>query len=203
MTALEPRPRLRPRYRCLLAVWITWLAAATPEAEAEVYMFVDQSGVVHFTDNPPHEGYARHRLKGQAARSGRTTRAWDGVIRIAGEAHGVSPALVKAVIHAESSFDPGAISPRGAQGLMQLMPDTAESLGVDDPFDPWQNIDAGTRYLGLLVSQYPGDLAMALAAYNAGPLAVRRFGGVPPYQETTVYVKRVLALYDRYHADFY
>lgn len=203
MATLQARARLRPLCRCLLAACLFWVAVAAPEAGAEVYMFVDKSGVVHFTDNPPHEGYARHRFKGDPGRFGRTTRAWDGVIRIAGETHGVSPALVKAVIHAESSFDPGAISPRGAQGLMQLMPDTAESLGVDDPFDPWQNIDAGTRYLGLLVSQYPGDLAMALAAYNAGPLAVRRFRGIPPYQETKVYVKRVLALYDRYHADFH
>jgi Transglycosylase SLT domain len=109
--------------------------------------------------------------------------------------HGLDPALVLAVIQVESGFRPDAISPKGAQGLMQLMPGTAQALGVADPLDPGQNLDGGARHLGALVSRYDGDLTRALAAYNAGEGAVARHRGVPPYQETRRYVKNVLARY--------
>ena len=109
--------------------------------------------------------------------------------------HGLDPALVVAVVSVESAFRPGAVSPKGAQGLMQLMPRTAESLGVEDAFDPAQNLDGGTRHLGQLLTLYGGDLARALAAYNAGEGAVHRHGGVPPYRETRAYVKKVLQRY--------
>jgi soluble lytic murein transglycosylase-like protein len=108
---------------------------------------------------------------------------------------------VKAVIAAESNFDPEAISHRGAQGLMQLMPATAAALGVADPLQPTQNVQAGARYLRLMLDRY-GDLERALAAYNAGPSAVDRYGGIPPYPETRDYVQRVLAYYRHYHGDF-
>ena len=106
------------------------------------------------------------------------------------------------MIAAESGFDAGAVSRKGAQGLMQLMPDTARDLGVDDVFDPWQNIDGGTRYLGAMIERFPGELKLAVAAYNAGPEAVKRHKGIPPYEETRTYVARVLRLYKKYHADF-
>jgi len=106
------------------------------------------------------------------------------------------------VIHAESRFHPKAVSRAGARGLMQLMPATADELGVDDPFDAWQNIEGGTRYLGQLVRRFEGDIHLALAAYHAGAANVQRYGGVPPYRETRRYVKRVLTLYRRYDADF-
>jgi soluble lytic murein transglycosylase-like protein len=109
--------------------------------------------------------------------------------------HGVDPALVLAVIGVESAFAPQAVSPKGAQGLMQLMPGTAEALGVADAFDPAQNLDGGVRHLRALVGRYRGDLKKALAAYNAGEGAVARHGGVPPYRETRDYVRRVLARY--------
>ena len=109
--------------------------------------------------------------------------------------HGLDPALVLAVVSIESGFRPEAVSPKGAQGLMQLMPRTAASLGVQDAFDPEQNVDAGVRYLEGLVRLYGGDLTRALAAYNAGQGAVARHGGVPPYRETRAYVRRVLAAY--------
>jgi soluble lytic murein transglycosylase-like protein len=121
---------------------------------------------------------------------------------MASKSHGVEPGLVKAVVHAESNFDRRAVSRKGAQGLMQLMPGTARSLGVDDPFDAWQNIYGGTRYLGALIDRYDGNLKLALAAYNAGAKAVTRHGGIPPYRETQGYVRRVLNLYRRYDADF-
>jgi soluble lytic murein transglycosylase-like protein len=118
--------------------------------------------------------------------------------RLAEEAarrHGLDPALVLAVVSVESGFEPGAVSPKGAQGLMQLMPRTAAALGVADARDPEQNLDAGVRHLEALLRLYGGDLRRALAAYNAGEGAVERHGGVPPYRETRDYVRKVLERY--------
>ena len=114
--------------------------------------------------------------------------------------HGLDPNLVLAVIGVESGFQPDAVSHKGAQGLMQLMPATARELGVTDALDPAQNLDGGTRYLRMLVAQYGGDLGKALAAYNAGPGAVKRYGGVPPYRETLHYIDKVLKRYERARA---
>jgi soluble lytic murein transglycosylase-like protein len=118
-----------------------------------------------------------------------------GLVEQAARRHGLDPALVLAVVSVESSFRPQAVSPKGAQGLMQLMPRTAASLGVEDALDPGQNVDAGVRHLESLVRLYDGDLTRALAAYNAGQAAVARYGGVPPYRETRAYVRRVLERY--------
>jgi soluble lytic murein transglycosylase-like protein len=109
--------------------------------------------------------------------------------------HGLDPSLVLAVISVESAFRPAAVSPKGALGLMQLMPATAASLGVKDAFDPAENLDGGARHLGSLLTLYGGDLQRALAAYNAGSGAVGRYRGIPPYRETRAYVKRVLERY--------
>jgi soluble lytic murein transglycosylase-like protein len=112
--------------------------------------------------------------------------------------HGVDPALVRAVMHAESAFRPNVVSHKGAQGLMQLIPATAERFGVQDAFDPAQNINAGTRYLAWLLRRFDGDVQLAAAGYNAGEGAVDRFKGVPPYEETQRYVERVGILLQRY-----
>jgi soluble lytic murein transglycosylase len=174
-------------------------------ADAQIFVYKDAYGRTFFTDTPQHEGFSRYRPKGEvlARRVSRAqTRSYDPAIKRASRHHGVSPALVKAVIAAESGFDSQAVSTKGAQGLMQLMPGTARDLGVDDALDPWQNIDGGTRYLGKMIERFPGELALAVAAYNAGPEAVTRHRGVPPYDETRSYVERVLRLYKKYHADF-
>lgn len=128
----------------------------------------------------------------QARRDGKDVET---LLRDAAARNGLDPALVRAVVAVESAFRPGAVSPKGAQGLMQLMPATAAALGVKDAFDPAQNLDAGSRHLAALVQGYAGDLNKALAAYNAGAGAVARHGGVPPYRETKDYVAKVLNRY--------
>jgi len=121
----------------------------------------------------------------------------DEVIAPAAEKYGIEPALVAAVIWAESSGDPNARSSRGARGLMQLMPETAKELGVTRILDPRENVDGGTKYLRRMLDAHAGDVRVALAAYNAGPEAVRRYRGIPPYKETEEYVSRVMRVYDR------
>jgi soluble lytic murein transglycosylase-like protein len=116
-------------------------------------------------------------------------------IDAAGQRYGVDPKLLQSVIQQESGFDPNATSAAGAEGLMQLMPQTAASLGVTNPYDPAQSIDAGARYLAQQLGAFGGDTSLALAAYNAGAGAVQRYGGVPPYPETQSYVQQIMARY--------
>jgi soluble lytic murein transglycosylase-like protein len=179
-------------------------ALATPASGAadEIYSFVDGDGVIHYTNVPQD---ARYRVV-IASRAGRVappllrrTSAFDEHIRAAAKKYGLAPPLVKAVMAAESNFNPAAISEKGATGLMQLMPGTARDMYVYDLLDPAQNIEGGARYLRLLHDQFGGDLERVLAAYNAGPERVRRSGGaVPAIPETQAYVRKVLGLYKAY-----
>ncbi len=123
---------------------------------------------------------------------GQSPTAFTALIQEAAARYRVDPKLISAVIRAESNFDPNAVSSAGAQGLMQLMPGTAAGLNVADPFNPEQNIDGGVRLLRQLLNRYDNDVRLALAAYNAGLGAVDRYGGIPPYRETQIYVSRVL-----------
>lgn len=124
-------------------------------------------------------------------------RAYNDVISEAAATYRVDPRLIRSVMQAESAFNPAAVSRAGALGLMQLMPDLAAELGVDDPFDPRQNIMAGARQLRRLLNLHGGDVTMAVASYNAGPGNVARDGGIPPFEETQNYVERVIALLRR------
>lgn len=128
----------------------------------------------------------------------RVKTGYHGIIQQAGRRYGVEAALIQAIIMAESSFNPRAVSHRGAAGLMQLMPATADSMGVKDKFDPEHNIDGGVRYFKRLLVRFDGDTRLALAAYNAGARKVRQYNGIPPYKATRSYIARVFKYYQTY-----
>lgn len=202
--AISPRgERLRLRLGWLAAPALAALlsgALAAP-AGAQIYTFVDDAGRTHFTNQPQEPRYERMvEVEDRTQHAPRPPEGWewDGLVGLAARQHDLPPALIKAVIAAESDFDPEATSRAGALGLMQLMPDTARTLGVLDPLRPDENVRGGVRYLRSMIDRY-GELRLALAAYNAGPAAVDRYRGIPPYRETRAYVKRVLTYYRDYH----
>jgi len=191
----------------LLAVCAAVLA---PAASAQVYKWTDENGIVTFSNIAPprNQEFQVLRFPCYAAdpkcRGVRweqvplNTSAYRAEIRTAARSNAVEESLIRAIIHAESAYQPDAQSPKGAQGLMQLMPETQSEMAVANPFDPAANIDGGTRYLSRLLDEFGGDFELAAAAYNAGPGAVYKYGGVPPYDETREYVRRVKILYRRY-----
>ena len=174
------------------------LLAARPAAAETIYYQVDKDGTMRITNAPDDKGY--HAMMNSGG-PGSATVAVSGLyaeqIRRASSQYGIDPNLVKAVIATESNFDPRAVSPKGARGLMQLMPSTARRFGVEDIHDPQQNIQGGVQYLRHLLDLFGGDLVLTLAAYNAGEGVVQSLGKVPQYRETRDYVDRVLARYGR------
>ena len=173
------------------------------------YKKVDNKGTVHFSSKPPLSGgYSVVYVDGCPACDVHSTVNWNATrlnitaysaeVAAAAAKHGVDAAFVRALIHAESAFNPNARSHKGAQGLMQLMPATAGMYGVTNAYDAGQNIRAGVQHLAGLLERYDGDIKLAAAAYNAGEGAVKKYGGVPPYAETRVYVDRVEILMKRY-----
>jgi len=174
------------------------LTAAVSSVHADIYMYIDENGVMHFTNTPTSNQHDyKVYLKEKTAVSGKfyNTNKYDRFISDASREFGVDSRLLKAMIKAESDFDPRAISKKGAMGLMQIMPENFKMLDLKNPFDPWENIKAGARYFKRLHERFNGKLALSLAAYNAGPTAVDRYKNIPPYQETEEYVRRVLRYY--------
>ncbi len=174
------------------------LMAAVSSVHADIYMYIDANGVMHFTNAPTsNEHDYKVYLKERASVSGNfhSTSKYDHFISDAAEQTGVDFPLLKAMIKAESDFNPRAVSRKGAMGLMQIMPENFKMLDLNNPLDPWENIKAGARYFQQLYKRFNGQLALSLAAYNAGPTAVDHYKSIPPYQETEEYVRRVLRYY--------
>ena len=177
------------------------LGMAVPSS-ADIYKYEDADGVIHLT-NVPSNPKAKYVMLIKEKRilfpKQINIRDYDKIITQAAAKFNLDAALIKAVIKAESNFNHKAVSRAGAKGLMQLMPQTASSLNVNDVFHPGNNIEGGARYLRYLLNLYKGNLTLALAAYNAGEGAVAKYNyGVPPYRETQNYIRRVLALYNSY-----
>ncbi len=175
--------------------FILILFALAFPVRADIYRYVDENGRVYFTNVPLGPGWKIYLRTPKRKKLHR--RGWDSLFEEVARAEGLDPALLKAVARVESGFNPRAVSPKGALGMMQLMPETARMVGVRDPFDPRENLYGAARFLKRLLMEF-GDLSLALAAYHAGPEVVRRFRGLPPYPETRRYVKLVLRYYRLY-----
>lgn len=182
----------------MLGSWlIAGLLCCCATVQAQIFRYQGPDGRLYFTNLPPPPA-ATPTVVTRPARSATQLVARAPVLpmihRLA-QQYSIDPRLVQAIITVESNFDPHAVSRAGAQGLMQLMPDTAARYRVENPFDPQANIEGGMRYLRDLLLMFPSDLRHVLAAYNAGEGTVQQYGGIPPYPETQRYVERVLALY--------
>lgn len=206
---LEPSAGARMNARYLSMSLAICILAQAFVAHAEIYTYTAEDGSIVFTNIPP-------KSLSNTTRKKQNTFDWTDKLGVLRKVHGVDiskydaiiieaaqyytlpPALVKAMVAVESSFEPTAISPAGAQGLMQLMPPTAKAMLVHDVFDPRANVFGGARYLRLLTNDFKGDIQKTVAAYNAGPGAVKRYKGIPNYPETQKYVRRVLKLYRHY-----
>ena len=192
---------------------ITFLCVSFPvaSARADIYQFTDENGVLHFTNvNGGGKNHRRIRSEPEQQRSRSIARAaspspitsanipsdYIDIINAACNRHGVDPSLVHAVVKVESDFNPNAISRKGAMGLMQLMPETALTMNVRNSLNPTENIDGGVKYLRYLIDRYEGNLSLALAAYNSGETAVKKWGTIPPFKETQQYVQRILRIYN-------
>jgi soluble lytic murein transglycosylase-like protein len=182
---------------------------AAPDVSADIYKRVDRFGVIHYTNVPTDKRFYRVVIREmpsisalvagavptfrvESSRMRTESRAFDPIIANVSRRYGVEQALVKAVIRAESGFQPNAVSPKGARGLMQLMPATAQMHGVRNIHEPFENIDGGVQHLRMLLDRYRNNVVLALAAYNAGEAWVDQYNGIPPFEETRNYVHRVL-----------
>ena len=187
------------RVICFVSFCLTLSLCIGTLVSADIYRYVDKNGVWHFTNIRTSSKYKLY-IRTARKTPSEYIKKYDDVIIRASRQFGVKPSLIKAVIKAESDFDHQAVSHKGAQGLMQLMPDTAKEINVKDPFDPEENIFGGTWYLSQLLKRFNNDNKLALAAYNAGPERVEANQGVPPIPETKAFVKRVLDYYKSYNA---
>jgi soluble lytic murein transglycosylase-like protein len=179
-----------------VVVLLMSLFVVIPPADADIYRYVDASGRVHFTDTPTHGRYDMYMKEEAPVKA--SNRSYLDIIRRHATSYRLEEALVKAVIKVESDYQPRVVSRKGAQGLMQLIPQTAKDLKVSNPFDPYENIRGGSEYLRMMLDLFNNDVELALAAYNSGPSTVKRYGGIPPYDETQKYVKKVKRYLDYY-----
>lgn len=177
----------------ITAVFLIFGIVCGVSAQAGIYRYVDEQGRVHFTNVPTSNKFRFYSNEGDKYRL-------DSLIDHCAKKYKLDSALIKAVIKVESDFNPTVVSRKGAQGLMQLMPETAREVGVSNPFDPTQSVHGGALYLRRMLDSFNLNLDYALAAYNAGPNAVRKYGGIPPYEETLNYVKRVKYYLDHYRS---
>jgi soluble lytic murein transglycosylase-like protein len=215
MLVVEPALPMAPRPRRALpalafAAAVLGLGLVPGQASADIFSYTDDEGVVHFSNKAALDGRFKLYLKSADRRHAgvvpvspsdgsieRFTR-YDEWIRQAAILYQIPEELIRSIILCESNYDPRAVSPAGAQGLMQLMPETAMRMQVRDAFDPREAIFGGTRYLRVLANMFNGDLELTVAGYNAGEAAVVRYAGIPPFEETQAYVVRVLTYYRRY-----
>ena len=201
-------------HRWSIALGVLLLAGIVPTVNADIYQFVDENGVVHLTNVP--SGRIKKPIKvttenrkavSPSASPSRSTAnrvqqadsipvSYVNIINSSCERFGVDPSLVHAIVKVESDFNPYAVSRKGAMGLMQLMPHTANTMNVRNSFSPDENIEGGVKYLRYLLDRYEGNISLALAAYNAGETAVKKWGTVPPFKETQDYVKKILLIYN-------
>lgn len=173
--------------------WLLFCSAA----HADIYRYVDSDGVVHFTNTPTRSHFTFY-AEETKRREGQDLKQ---LVRHYSRKYDLEEALVHAVIKVESDYRPQIVSSKGAVGLMQLIPETARDMEVSDPLDIEQNVRGGCRYLRLMLDRFGGDLELALAAYNAGPTTVAKYSGIPPYDETRNYVRRVKRYLDRFRTN--
>jgi len=201
--------------RWYIASIIVMLAGSAADSSADIYQFVDDSGVVHFTNVPAGRVKKNAKVHTEARPTSPSTTtsqpvspatesqrtedipvSYVNIINSACARYGVDPSLVHAVVKVESGFNPFALSRKGAMGLMQLMPQTASTMNVRNTFSPHENIEGGVKYLRYLLDRYEGNLSLALAAYNSGETAVKKWGTIPPFKETQDYVKKIMQIYN-------
>ncbi len=177
-------------YKIILAI-TTITISMLSLSSADIYKHKDKNGTIHFTNIQKGDGYDRIITDAEI----RPQNVYEQIINRKSSKYNIKPSIIKAVITAESNWNPKAVSKKGAIGLMQLMPSTASDMKIRNPYNPEENIEGGTRYLRYLLDRFNGSLDLALAAYNAGPSRVEKSGGIPSIRETRLYVKSVLSMY--------
>jgi len=190
------KPDARKYFPTCLGLVLLFLAVTCVNAAADIYMYIDSNGILHFSNVPTssqYRLYIKERPGGDLENP--NPRSFDRIIREAARAHGLSEPLLKAIIKAESNFNPRAVSKKGAKGLMQIMPKNFNSLNIRNPFNPRENIMGGAKYFKQMHTRYNGKVPLALAAYNAGPHMVDKYKSIPPFPETRNYVEKVMKYY--------
>lgn len=186
--------------RILPAITVLLIALSTGSTSADIYKYVDEEGIPHYTNINSDRRYKLYmRYHNNPALY--IDENHDAIDK-ASKKYGIDSSLIKAVIRAESAFNSRATSKKGAQGLMQLMPYTAEYLSVEDAYEPEENIFGGAKYLSMLMERFKNNTELVLAAYNAGPENVEKYKGVPPFEETKNFIKKVMTYYNQYKSGY-